>query len=304
MTKRIKYLLVLNVVLLALISLSLQRTQESSTLDRMATAFAVQDTAQLGAVRMGKLVLRREKGQTWSVNKKYLASPGRIDQLLAMFPRLEVKRPASESIKEELKTAFEEQGFLLETYSSEGLMKQYPMVSFQGEAYAMLEEDDPYALYVPGYRENVAEWLSPNSVQAWRDRHVLYATWRTMKELNIEVPERPEQNLEIVFEDDFYRVKGVEQLDSLKLYNYVSQYVRFEAEKYLDLSADAPIFKSDPAVKIRIEDLSREFPAVMELYPREDSLYGWLPETQEAVLLNPQAMSGILQPSSIFERKE
>lgn len=303
MTKRIKYLLVLNVVLLALVSLALQRRETSSTLDGMATAFALRDTAQLGAVRMGSLILQRQQGVAWGVNKKYLASPNRIAQLLSMLPRLEVKRPAPERLKPALQKAFDERGFLLEMYSSEGLMKKYPVVSFEGEAYAMLEADQPYAIYVPGYRENVADWLSPNNVNAWRDKHVLYATWRTLKKLNIEVPERPEQNLEVYFNKDFYAVKGVDRLDSAKLYGYISQYVQFEALTYLALPESSPIFQGDPAATIRVEDLSRQQPAVLELYPRSDSLYGLLQDTGETVLLDPRAMANILQPPSSFIRK-
>ncbi len=304
MTKKIKYLIVLNVVLLGLISLSLQRSRTSSTLDQMATAFAIADTAQLQGMKIGGLLLRREQADAWSVNKKYLASPTRIDQLLTLLPRIEVKRPAPQHLLDSLLMAFGQNGFMLESYSSEGLIKQYPVVGFNGETYAMLEEDKPYALYIPGYRQDIASWLSPNSIGKWRDRHVLYATWKTLKNLKIEVSQQPKQNLEIYFDKDFYTVEGVSQLDSARLFDYISQYVRFEAEEFLALSKKSPVFQQNPAATITIEDLSRKSQAVMEIYISQDSIYGWLPQEEEAVLLDPNQLAGILQPPSAFQRQQ
>ena len=290
MNKRIKYLIGINIILLGLVSLSLRRTNQASTLDELATAFAVVDTGQVVSIKVGEVLLKRENGAAWSVNGEYLADAGRMQRLLGMLPRLEVKRPAPRHLKDSIADVLASTSFWLEVEGVDGMMNQYPLVKASGDTYSTIDDSDPYALYVPGYRQNIGDWLDVG-VDGWRDRHIIYTSWRSLKSLSIEVPEEKEPKLHIFFDQDFYKIDKVSRLDTAKLYDYINQYASFEALQYVDKKADDPLFQVAPAGIIRVEDLFTKQKVALEIYPSENNtLYGWLPETEEAVLLNPNQL--------------
>jgi hypothetical protein len=301
MTKKIKLLIGVNIVLLGLISMSLQDSSPASSFDAQEASFAVADPEQVADVRVGPLRLRRERGMIWSVNGQYLADGRRIGQLLGLLSRLEVKRPAPVSIADSLRQAMEAQAPLVEVLGEEGLLAEYRLTSHEGEAYALLPGGQPFAVHITGYQQDVAEWLLVPEAQ-WRDRHLLYTTRQSVKAISIQTPLKPEQALRISRsqEGEPLSVAGMATPDTAKLYDFLARFANFEATAYVDRPETDPLFQQPPAGIISMEDFYIKEKVELHLYPDGGALYGWMPATKEAVLLDAQQLQGILLPPAYF----
>lgn len=306
MTKKIKYLIALNILLLAAISLSLKNSSTSSTLNNLDTQFALADSSLVYRVVLGKNNFVKQENGTWIINETFQVDNRRMQSLLTVLQRIDVKRPAAERIKKSVKAELQGKGYQVATFDESGqALQNFQLINKEDESYAALGQADPYIIYIPGSPINVSEWLSAEEIN-WRDRKVLYTTWRTLKRLKVDYRGNAQSSFEISFDNNFYNVSGVSKLDSAAVYDYLVQFQEFKAGKFL---TDRPnladsLSKLSELCTISIQDLYAERDNTLKVYPTENNLYGVLQKDQEVVLINPRVLETILVPKANFEKKE
>ncbi len=305
MTNRIKLLIAINVTLLAAVLFSLQSSRSSSTLKLGQQNFTLEDTSGVEKIVLGTNTLEKTGPQEWEVNGNYQVQPSRMQSLLAVLGRLQIKRPVPEASLDSVNNLLQNADFSVEIYDGEeNLVKTYSLAGKGDETYAKLaSEDEPYILYIPGYFVNIYELFNINE-QAWRDKRVLYTTWRTLQSLEIDYTGDTENDLDIKFDSSFYKVARVERLDSAKLYTYIQQYQNFEVDAYVQNAENLKqtLSETPPFCVVLLNDLYESRNNSLMVYPNDSTVYGIIEKSGELVRMNRNMLRNYLVSREEFEK--
>ncbi|MGB0524388.1 MAG: DUF4340 domain-containing protein [Flammeovirgaceae bacterium] len=305
MTKKTKYLIVLNIILIAAISFSLKKNTSSSTLNRVDTQFALSDSSVVHRIVLGEQTFVKQENATWRINERYQVDERRMRSLLALLQRVSIKRPASEAIKAQVQQEIRQSGFPVQTFDVNGQeLQRFRFIAKDGETYAAHEEANPYIIHVPGVSLNLANWFTANET-SWRNRQVIQTTWRTLKNMDVSYKNDPSNSFQITFADNFYNVPGISQLDSAAVYDYLLRIQEFKVSRFI---ADRPNLADSlallqPLCSIGVQDLYSERDNTLSIYPTNETLYGVLEKGKEVVEISPRALESIMVPKAAFEKK-
>ncbi len=299
MTTKLKLLIGLNGLFIALIALSVSIQPGSSTLSVSTNAFAVTDTASVNKINLGNLSFSKEAEGKWLINQQFQASPQRIETLLALLNLVEVKRNLPISQQDSLQKNLPSIGLPVEIFENDRLTKSYFLGGNEEDTHALMEGEEAVLLTIPGYVINFYALLS-GDLSSWRDRRVLQTSWRTLKRLRVEYPTEPQNNFRIDFDSSFYKVSGISTLDTASLYQYISQFERFQVQEYLPEPATLPFEPASvaPFGKIRIEDIYTSHNNTLSIYPTETLVYAYSEKDAQWVTIDPRAIQ------NMFIRKE
>jgi len=187
MTRKLKILIVVNLVLAAAVLLSLQIERKTTTLDTSSMLFALTDTVGIDRILLGENEFVKTGPVFWSVNGEYQVNPDRLASMLAILQRIEIKRPVPESIRPEVTNAFVEKGLAVTVFAQGEMLHQFHIAGLEEESYAYKNEGEIFDIYIPGYVIDLYDFFS-DGPQEWRDKHVLFTTWRTLKQLEVRYP--------------------------------------------------------------------------------------------------------------------
>ncbi len=304
MSKKSKLLIALNLILLVAIAFSWQ-TNSAKSSETKPLPLAEIDTANIQQITVGELVLEAEKGK-WKLNNKFEASERRMDFLLSAFGRLDSKRPVSASEIEKISQLQPDKLMTLEIIGTDNSKNTYQLANLENETFLITGDNEAYFnIHIPGIYLNIYDLFSA-PIAEWREKKILQTSWQTLKSMQVEYAGDANNSFQIAFENNFYNVQGVEKLDSGAVYNYITQYQEFSVLEFLPKSAllEDSLRKTTPLATIKIEDLYEERGGILEIYPSNQQIYGWLKKEDELVLLDPKMLQNFLIPKKAFVRKE
>lgn len=306
MTKKIKYLIALNIILIAAISLSLKKNTASSTLNDIDTQFALADSSMAYRITLGSHTLAKGQDGAWTINDKYQVDERRVQSLLVLLQRISVKRPVSEQMKENVIQELNQAGVTVQTLDINGQeLQSFRMIGKDEDTYASIEGSTPYLIHIPGISVKVSDWLDTEEVD-WRNRQVIQTTWRTLKKLTVSYQNDTQNSFEVAFNNNFYNVPGVNQLDSAAVYDYLVRVQEFKASRFVSNRpnlADS-LTALSPLCSISYQDLYTERDNSLHIYPTQQTLYGVLEKGKEVIEISPRALESIMVPKSQFEKKQ
>ncbi|MBT34146.1 MAG: hypothetical protein CMO01_31165 [Thalassobius sp.] len=306
MTSKIKLLVVLNIVLLSAVLFSLSSTNKSSTLSVKQGSFTLTDTLGINRIEVGENVLVKTGPSRWRVNDNYDVQPSRLQSLLAVLGRMEIKRPVPEASLDTVKNLIDNNSIGVKIFRDNEIVTQYELSGSGDETYARTASGNiPYIVYIPGYFVNIYELFNIDENE-WRDKRVLYTTWRTLQSLDINYIGDPKNRLTVSFDSAFYKVEGITRLDSAKLYNYIQQYQDFEVDDYVEDNENLrnSLSESQPFCVVSLNDLYESRNNQLTIYPNDSTVYGISEKTGEIVQMNRGMLRNFLVSREEFRRSE
>ena len=300
MTNKLKFLIGLNVVLIGLLFFSFGNDRTAVQRDEEKKSFAVLDTVMVDKIELGELTFEKLEDGKWTINQQYEAASDRMETLLTLLNRVEVKRSVFASEEDSLKRILDDEGLTVNIFQN-GESFNYVLSGNEEETYGM-KDDQLVVLNIPGYFINLYGLLS-EGVSAWRDRRVLQTTWRTLKRMKVEYPNEPANNFRIDFDNGFYSVEGLQSLDTANLFNYINQFQVFQIDEFV--SSDKPVFDKDakPFSTIKIEDIYSSRSNTLSVFPTDSLIYGFSEKDQEWVTIDPRSIQDILIRKEYFEKR-
>lgn len=306
MTKKIKFLIGVNLVLILALFISFQSfNNKTSTIDEAISNFALQDTSGVDRITLGNIELVKESEDEWLIDGELKAQPARIKSLLAVLSRIEVKRPVAESVKEEINQMLSSGGIEVKAFSGDNLLVKYQLSGRGDESYAKIGDNDPFMIYIPGYFVNINELFSIKPSE-WRDNRILNTSFNSVQSLKLDYPHSPENSFEIKYDGSFSSIKGIEKLDSAKVYAYLQQYQDFTAKFFVENAnvLKDSLIKTQPFCMIDLKDLYPDRSNKLLIYINPKVIYGISENPQEVVVLDRQKMRNFLVGKPEFVKPE
>ncbi|MDW7690329.1 hypothetical protein R9C00_23805 [Flammeovirgaceae bacterium SG7u.111] len=295
MTSKLKILIGINIALAIGVVLSFQTSESSSTLDMNTRVFSLNDTTlTITKIQLGEDILETKGPEQWMLNSTYPVNAQRIESLVQLFQKIEVKRPVGDSFKAEVEKELARNPIDIHVFSGPTEALNYKIAKQGNETYASLPDGQLFSIYVPGTYLDLYTILDIDE-QDWRDKRVLLTSWRTLKRMEVKYPGDTENSFTVEFDSVFYKVPGIQQLDSAKLYAYIQQFQTFRVEEFVQRSSLRDSLRRQQAMCIiTLNDLYREQDNELLLYPGKDVFYGISQKTNEAVTLNRNMLRNFL----------
>ena len=301
-TTKIKYLIALNLVLIIGVFISLLSNNNSYS-NPNDVNFAIPDTSVVDRIIIGNSEIKKINSK-WIINNKFLIPPTKVKTLLSIMYLIEIKRPVSESKQTQVKSQLQSEGLEVKIYANGDLTKSYWLIGNKGNAYAGFHDSNAFIVHIPGYFIDIPKWYDIKENE-WRDKRILYTNWKTLKALSVDYTNDEANSFKIEFEDPFYKVANLNQLDSIRLYNYIVQFKNFTVNEFI--TDNQKIVDSlkyvTPVCIIKINDIYKERNNSMKVYLGSGKQYGILKNSSGLVELNPKKLRRILINKFHFQKK-
>ncbi|MEM6830057.1 MAG: hypothetical protein AAF551_06045 [Bacteroidota bacterium] len=261
--------------------------------------FSVADTSSILSVAINveeKTVLLEKKEVGWSLNNRYQVDPGFKDVLFSVLKRIKIKREIGDWDLPKL-------GSISISLSNQSLDFEFATDAL-GTRTFFIQNGVAYQVEVPGYRDNAANIFQLTEDQ-WRDRLVLDASWRTIQKLSLD---RKGESLTISFNDQFFEVDGVSEIDSSAVVDYLNQFQFFQANEMISKGAFPEmdsLRETSPIAVLSIDDIKKEKPTVFKIYPAlaGQSYQLMVSDKGEMMVFSLDRMKRILKTSLYFKAK-
>lgn len=265
--------------------------------------FVVADTSEISSVTMAsgqnRIVLERsQKG--WQVNQKYPADENLVRVLLSILKRVRVKKPVDVTQEEAVGVGITGgKPMSLSVWGNPTKTRTFFSLTGSGEAYEVV---------IPGYKEYVGGIFELNPDQ-WRDRLVLNESWRTIQNLTLNYLQSEESDFSIQFDQDFFRVDKVDQIDSSAVVDYLNQFQYFEANEWISkgrFSKYDSLATTPPLAILQIESINSEFPILLDIYPQlgNDPFHLVVGQDDAMMAVDKRRIKGILLKPNDFQSKD
>lgn len=246
---------VISLLALALITIYVYRSQQSSTIRGELTDFAVKDTASID-----RIVLKDESGETvdlkrmpdgsWKLNDKYTARQDAVETLIYTIGKVSVKAPVGQQNMQSVLKNIIANHVLVEIYQggSEPSKSYYvggPDESHTGTNMLMKSSNRPFVMHIEGFHG----FLTPRyftSLNEWRHRGVFEYTPGEIRSVEVSYKQNPERNFRIeateggqyqVFQGE--KMDPVSAADTLLVEAYLSSYQMIHYESYEETKNEA-----------------------------------------------------------------
>ncbi len=346
-----KTILILIISLLVVGGLLLTGKQYSTLKDKESD-FTVRDTAAVTEIFMADKnnheITLKKTAKGWILNDTIKASDRKVEFLLSTLRRLRVKSPVSKAQYNNVVKRMASIAVKVEIYQNSyriklGKIKLFPYVKrskvfYVGDVtqnnlgtYMLMENSEqPYVVYIPGFRGFVSSRFSP-LIDDWRSHVMFNYELSDINSVILHFGEKEKQNesFKIVIKDamgnySLFKLpenKEVKNYDTLKILNFLTSFRDLRYESYL--KSDLPARKVDSIInspflyKLQLIDKKHDtvtlkmfkknrFPdevnkAYDQLVPVDlDRFYGYLPKTGDFVLLQYYTFDKILHPLSYY----
>ncbi len=295
--KNRKLIVVFGLLLLAnLVFFFTSQTKRTVSFDE--NLFKIETPELISQIQIGDLKLSKN-GNKWILNGQYAASNELIRLIMSILNRVEVKKPVSVPvIQNEVTINIDGQKRNFYVWGNPTKTKTY---------FSKVNSEEVYEVQIPGYNEYLAG-IFELSVDQWRDRLVLNGTWRTIQQLTLEYEGSIEKNVSITFDDAFFKVPGVNALDSNKVVDYLNQFEYFQANEWITKGRFPNydrLAESMPLAKLTLETIDAAKPIVLEIFkPLErDRFYLVRLNNNELFVIDRKRAQRILAKLPDFELK-
>ncbi len=304
MSKKLKTLIFINLLLLTAIILSLtlpnaNRKQTSSEASNILFANLPLDS--LDRLKIGTHQIAISTDNVWKVDNDYVARPSQVNTILGILSRLEIKRTINaETLQQFLRDSTTYQ---VEVFADDLSLAKFTLGQAGSETWLATSENKGYYVYVPGLFFDANDYFQI-SENRWRDRRILRTSWQTLQQLSVTYTGDPANSFTISFDSTFYTVSGVTQLDSAAVYNYIQLYEQFEVSQFVDNpSISDSLSTITPLCEMEVKDLRASLGGKLRLYPGPKGVFGELLPNGEIVAFNPQQLRTFLVSKEFFMRQ-
>lgn len=294
MEKKNKRLLILIAILLTANLFFFFSGKDSSNLTFESHLFAVQDTSTLTSVRMGNITLVK-KG-TWRVGQ-HPADPAFIDHLINVLMCVRINKPIGKMSPEGAIPIQinNEQTFYFS--SNETKTKTY-----------FIAEGEGYQMEIPGFTDYVGGIFELEKDQ-WRDRLVYDGSWRTIQKLQLDYAASNQDDFSIQFEKEFFKMAGINVIDTATMMNYLNQFQYFQANERISIGRMPDmdsLAKTTPIAVLRLDDINIKKEITFTIYQKraEDSFHLLLDPNGEMIAVDAPRVTNILKRKDDFRGKE
>lgn len=236
--------------------------------------FSVADTSAIQSITIqneGLVKLEKTSPGQWTVNDQFKADASLQRVLLAVLNQVSVKRPVSQIQKEEITTALKE-GMRVEV-GFEGNTSAFYVGGSQGRTQSyFLEEgsDQPYIVEIPGYRNYISGIFELKALH-WKDRKIFNTHWRSLRSLQVDYPDNSKDNFRIYFDEAFFKIEGIAEMDTTALMNYLSPFEYFETNEFISKGFSSlydSLIQTPALAVINIEDINQSRSQQLTLFPK------------------------------------
>ncbi|MEQ9422808.1 MAG: hypothetical protein RJQ09_00215 [Cyclobacteriaceae bacterium] len=276
MHKNYKLLLTLTALIIVSLALAFVSSDKES-IKFNSDLFSVADTSNIQSIRItgeNEVSLAQDESGTWLVNGEFKADQSLRRVLMAVVNQVTIKRPVSKIQQEEI--AHELASGNKISIDIAGETKEYYAGGSPGrtQSYFMEAGDDqPYIVEIPGYRNYVSGIFELTPLQ-WKDRKIFNTHWRSLQTLKVSYPQNPQSDINIYFEDAFFKIDGVTAMDTTALMNYLNRYQYFETNEFIPQGFEGrydSLVQTNPLAIIEIEEINTENNQQLKIYPKLDN---------------------------------
>lgn len=273
--------------------------------------FRVEDLKAIDKVvleRQGEKIELSFDGARWKVNGQ-LADRAMVDVLFATLQQAEPKREVSDKLADTLKVALQTEGVQVSLYQANELSLKFIAGGNQSKTQAYFtkpDEDEVYVMVIPGYRVYTAGIFELEE-SGWKDKYVFNFNWRNFQSMNVTVDDQPESNFDIAMGKSYFEVKGLAQVDTTKLNDYIDAISLLTVDYYLTKAESQETISSLATAKgfeIKVFDIGgKSYSLKLFPQPNEQQVLGVFQGSQ-AARFNAQKIAPLLRNKSWFDPKQ
>ncbi|PIY12578.1 MAG: hypothetical protein COZ18_01740 [Flexibacter sp. CG_4_10_14_3_um_filter_32_15] len=303
---KLQLLALLGVVLLLAIFFAIP--SQSSSSDKSIineTKYALEDTTGITKLVLGEQTLSQSKTNSseWLMNNEFVVDEEMIASLWAIMQRIEVKKPVSESIKDEVINSFLLNGINVQVFKGDNQIRNYKVCTHEGETYAMQEEStSPYSIYIPGYYLQIRDIFDIRPYE-WQDRTLLATTPNTFRSLSVSYPQNEAESFTVEFTGKTFKIKELAEADTNRIYEYLPYFSGVMGEQYVKNDKLQDSLKTiSPIAIFSLNDIRSEEPQKLEIYTARGKYFVLF--KNQLLLFSPQLADIILKIKSDFSKNE
>jgi len=254
-----KKFLVLIIIILSILAAVLIFSQTTSTIKKELRDFSLADTASVTKIFLADMegnfvLLERDLGSGWTVNKEYKAQTTVVQDLLATMMYTSVRAPVPIPARDGVIKYMSSLGVKVEVYQIKPLFEigrykffekeKLTKVFYVGDntqdklgTYMLMENSAlPFICYIPGFTGFLHTRYSTD-VYDWRDQTIFNYYMNDIESVTLEYPHTPQNSFRIENIDNrnfrvfsFEKNDYINDLDTVKAINYLTGFynVRFE----------------------------------------------------------------------------
>ena len=295
-----------------------------------------------------KVLLERATDSTWIVDGKYPASEGMMDMLLEtlnqMRVRQRVNRAAKKNIVDNISVSHTKVevyqivpfinwfGGRMQLFKSEKLVATYYIGHETQDnmgSYVFREGDDePYIVYIPGFRGYLGPRFEPVP-ELWRSHRIVDLPVTAIQSVKVDIPNQPQESFEVVRSGeafDFICQGQPVQFDTMRVGQLLSSFVNLNFDQFAGVVPKVELdttFSRQPGFVLTVTDTagnSRNLRTYIKFEDPDalvnmrgnqsmadffdlDRMYAIL-DSKDTVLIQYFVFDNILQPASFFLGKD
>lgn len=285
------------------------RTTHASPVDK--TMFSVEDLNSIDEITLtsdtNKIDLKYS-GSRWMINDRYPADRQLTELLFATLQQAEPKRAVAAAQRDSLRTALEKSGVKVSLLSQGKLEKSF----FAGgnlqktQAYFQLAPGgNPYVVTIPGYRVYTSG-IFELTENGWREKRVFNFNWRNFKDLRAFNSANPKEDFTVEFTGQYFGVKDLSSIDTLKLNNYLDAVSLIQVAQYGTAGHHQKQYDSlvatMPATKIEVRDVADKIFSLSLYSPLRGDVQVLGKVGEEPVLFNREDVNAIAKTRDYFKK--
>ncbi|MDN5202889.1 hypothetical protein QQ008_15975 [Fulvivirgaceae bacterium BMA10] len=303
--KNIRLLIILLVLIVVTVALMFTGGSNSRP-DIDQYKFSIADTSRIDKVVLknaGETTRLEKTGNRWMVNNNYVMNDRLNKLLLAIMNRVKIKRPVAKQQLSSINDALDNEGTLVEIYENDEVILSFIVGGNDTKTvsyFKVKDSGDPYVVYIPGYTSDLTGFFNLKE-NDWRDNKIFSTSWRSLIGLKIEYDKATQNSFEIIFQDNFFVIPGINQVDTTVMMDYVSLFENFGVDRFVTAGTSAEydsLARTDPFAKISLEEIDSSKNQQLILYPKlpdDNKFLGKLSKEDQLVIIGEKRAELLLK---------
>jgi len=234
------------------------------------------------------------------INNQYPMDENLLTVLAAVLQQVRVQRPMAKTESENIWPRLKENGSHVQIF--DGALE---LASFwaggddqKKNSYFATEEGLVYLVHLPGYTSYLSGLFELPLID-WRSKTIFINTWRSLISFNYQDFSISENDFQINYNDPFFSVSGIQQLDSNRVMNYLQDLVALKAVKAIDTT-----FQGMPWLELATNDIDPLKNQTLTLYgdASESSVIGKVGD--QYFEFTNRSLEPIIKNSAYFESEK
>ena len=166
------------------------------------------------------------------INNQFPMDENLLTVLAAVLQQVRVQRPLANNESENIWRQLKENGSHIQIFDG-----SLELASFwaggddqKQNSYFATEEGQVYLVHLPGYSSYLSGLFELPLID-WRSKTIFVNTWRSLLSFNYQDFSSSENDFQISYDDPFFSVSGIQQLDSNRVMNYLQDLASVKSDK-------------------------------------------------------------------------